>query len=163
MPHSADYALQIAMRMEQLGITFYKAMAVGAGNAQIAAVATMLAEQEKHHLWTFEKMYHSLPREQCGPKLTEDQITATAGKFYKLILPTADEVRQVALSGDTAKALRMAMQMEADSVAFYSNMTPADHSDIPVLKAIIEGEKKHLGILRGYLDRLGKPAPKAVR
>jgi len=162
MSHSADYALQIAMRMERLGITFYESMAAGAGNAPIAAAATMLAEQEKHHLWTFEKMYHSLPLEQCGPKLTEDQITATAGKFYKLILPTADEVRQVALNGDTAKALKMAIQMESDSVAFYSAMTPAVPSDVPVLKAIIEEEKKHLGVLRGYLDRLGKPAPKAA-
>ncbi|MGD0785739.1 MAG: ferritin family protein [Sedimentisphaerales bacterium] len=163
MPHSADYALQIAMRMERLGLTFYESMAAGAGNAPIAAVAIMLAEQEKHHLWTFEKMYHSLPLEQCGPKLTEDQITAAAGKFYKLILPTADEVRQVALSGDTAKALQMAMQMEADSVAFYSNMTPAVKSDIAVLQAIIEEEKKHLGVLHGYLDHLGKPVPKAAR
>jgi hypothetical protein len=40
-------------------------------------------------------------------------------------------------------------------------MTPAVHSDAVVLQSIIEEEKKHLGVLRGYLDRLDKPAPKA--
>jgi rubrerythrin len=157
MAHSADYTLQIAMQMERLGQTFYESMAAGSGSPQITAVATMLAEQEKKHLWTFERMYHSIPLEQCGPKLTEDQISTTAGKYFKLILPTADEVRKVALSGDTASALQMAIQMETDSIAFYSSLTPAVTSDVAVLKAIIDEEKKHMTILRGYLDRLGSP------
>ena len=150
MSHSADYALQVAIHMERLGITFYQSLAAGCGDARIAALAAKLAEDEKKHLWIFERMFHSLPIEQCGPKQTEDQIAATAGKFYKLILPTAAEVKEVALSGDVTKALKMAMQMESDAVAYYSSMNPAVGSDSAVLKTIIQVEKNHLSALSEY-------------
>jgi rubrerythrin len=154
MSHSADYAMQIAMQMERLGNTFYNSLAKGCGDAKITAFAAKLAEDEKNHLWKFEKMYHSLPIENCGPKLTEDQIAAPAGKFYKLILPGAGQVRQVALSGDIVKALAMAMQMEADAIAYYSSMTTASSEDVTVLKAIINEEKGHLAMLRDWRERL---------
>ncbi|MDD5011753.1 MAG: ferritin family protein [Phycisphaerae bacterium] len=154
MPHSADYALQIAMQLERLGQMFYHSLAQSCGDEKLADFANSLAEEEKKHLWTFEKMYHSLPIESCGQKLTQDQIAATAGKFYKLILPGAEEVRQVASSGDTAKTLAMAIQMEADSIAYYSDMTPVLKEDVIVLKAIIAEEKRHLAKLRTWRDNL---------
>jgi rubrerythrin len=154
MPHSADYALQIAMQLERLGQMFYHSLAQSCGDEKLAAFANSLAEEEKKHLWTFEKMYHSLPIESCAPKLTEGQIASTAGKFYKLILPGSAEVRQVALSGDIVKALAMAIQMEADSIDYYSSMTPVLKEDIIVLKAIIAEEKKHLAKLRNWRQNL---------
>ena len=154
MSHPADYVLQIAMQMERLGNIFYNSLAKGCGDEKMAALAVKLAEDERGHLWKFEKMYHSIPIESCGPKLTEDQIAASAGKFYKLILPSADEVRKVALSGDMVKVLTMAMQMEADAIAYYESMTPVSSEDVSVLKAIISEEKKHLAMLRDWRKRL---------
>ncbi len=154
MPHSADYALQIAMQLERLGQMFYHSLAQSCGDEKLAAFAEGLAEEEKKHLWTFEKMYHSLPMESCGPKLTQDQIAATAGKFYKLIMPGKAELQQIALSGDIVKALAMAIQMEADTIAYYSSMTPVFKEDTAVLKAIIAEEKRHLAKLRSWRENL---------
>jgi len=154
MSYSADNALQIAMQMERLGQTFYHSLAQGSGDAKMTAFAAKLAEDEKGHLWKFEKMYHSLPIEKCGPKMSDDQIIAAAGKYYKLILPDADEVRKIASSGDMVKALAMAMQMEADAIAYYESMTPVSSEDAAVLKAIVNEEKRHLAMLRDWRERL---------
>jgi len=155
MPYSADYALQVAIRLEQLGGTFYQSLAAGCGRAEIAAIAARLAGDEQRHLQAFERMRNLLPQDHRGPKLTEEQLDATAGKFYKLILPNAGRVRQVALSGDMPKILDMAMQMEIDSVAYYSSLPSVGGIDAAVLKAIIQEEKNHLAALRDYRQRLG--------
>lgn len=150
MSYSADTALQIAMQMEKLGKIFYQALADSSQNAEIAAIAAKLAADERKHLWTLQRMYYSLPIDQCGAKLTEEQLEAAAGKYYSLILPTADEVRQVAQEGDMAKILAMAIQMEADSIAYYSSMAGTVGSDAAVLKSIVQEEKKHLERLSEY-------------
>lgn len=156
MQYSADYALQVAMQMERLGRTFYESLAAGCGNVQIAAMAAGLAKAEIRHLQTFERMRNTLPAEQQNPRLTEEQITATAGKFYKLILPDAAEVRQVAIGGDMIKVLDMAIQMEIDSAAYYTNLISAGGIDTAVLKAVIQEEKNHLVTLRQQRQNLGK-------
>ncbi|MGA2916208.1 MAG: ferritin family protein [Sedimentisphaerales bacterium] len=150
MKNSSDYALQVAMLMEQRGLTFYQSLAEGSDNPEVSALAARLAAEELRHLQTFENMRNALPADQRGPKMTEEQITAAAGNFYKLILPTADKVREVAIGGDTAKILTMAIQMEMDAVAYYGNMTADFRSDADVIKAVIEEEKKHLNLLRDY-------------
>jgi len=149
MTQSAEYTLQIAMQLERLGQTFYQSLAAGCGNAEISALAAKLADDEKKHLWSFQRMYQAIPIDRCGPKLTEDQLTAAAGKFYKLILPSAEEVRKVAIDGDITKVLAMAMQMESDSIAFYLGMT-ASPGESAVIKNIVEEEKKHLRMLQEY-------------
>jgi len=153
-PYSADYALQVAVQMERLGHTFYQSLAAGCGNAQVAAIATNLAAAEQRHLQTFERMRSSLPADQRAPKLTDQQLASTAGRFHKLILPTADKVRQVATSGDMFKALEMAMQMELDSIAYYSSLISTVGGDAAVLKAVIEEENSHLDLLRDYRKQL---------
>jgi rubrerythrin len=154
MSYSADNALQIAMQMERLGLTFYNSLAARCSDTQIVALAVKLADDEKKHLWKFERMYHSIPLERCGPKLTEDQLAADAGKFYKLILPTADEVSSVATSGDMVKVLAMAMQLEADAIAYYLSMTPASKEETAIIRGIAEEEKKHLALLREQRNHL---------
>jgi len=154
MSYSADVALQIAMQMERLGQTFYESLATNCGNTDIAVLAAKLADDEKKHLWKFEKMYHSIPLERCGPKMTQEQISNTAGKFYKLILPNIDEVRRVAAGGDMLKVLALAIQMESDSIAYYSSMTPVVRPDAAYLLAIVEEEKKHLAALRELRNHL---------
>ncbi|MFA5293627.1 MAG: ferritin family protein [Phycisphaerae bacterium] len=154
MSYLADYALQVAMQMEQLGQTFYKSLSAGCGNAKIAALAGLLAREEENHFLTFEKMRNAIPAEERGPKMTEDQITAAAGKFYKLILPSPADVRKVADSGNVANALDMAMQMESDSIAYYSSLLSVVGRDGAILKAVIKEEEKHLAILHDYRKRI---------
>lgn len=153
MTFSADNALQIAMQMERLGQILYESLAARSNNEQIKTFASKLAEEEKKHLWTFQRMYHSIPIDQCGPKMTEDQLIAAAGKFYKLILPTTGEIHKLAKSADIPNVLATAMQMESDSIAFYLTMT-ASAGGASIIREIIEEEKKHLAKLRDYSNQL---------
>jgi rubrerythrin len=49
----------------------------------------------------------------------------------------------------------MAMQMEVDSAAYYSSLTPIGGIDAAVLKTIIQEERNHLTTLRNWRQRLG--------
>jgi len=150
----ADYALQVAIQMENLGHTFYESLAAGRGDWKISLVAVKLAEDELEHLRIFENMRNALPADQRGPKMTNDQITAAAGKFYKLILPTASEVRRVALGSDRKEVLQMAIKMETDSIAYYKNLLSAVGKEAAILKKVIDEEKKHILTLRAYLKQI---------
>lgn len=150
MTYSADNALQIAMHLEHLGQIIYDSLAQRTSNTQIADLAASLSEEEKKHLWTFQKMYHSLEISKCGPKMSEELLIETAGKFYKLILPSFDEIRKIALSEEPPKLIALAMQMESDSIAFYLTMTAAP-GDVSLIRDIVDEEKKHLASLRKLL------------
>jgi rubrerythrin len=151
----ADYALQVAIQMEQLGHTFYESLAASRGDWKISLIAVKLAEDEFEHLRTFENMRNALPDDQRGPKMTDDQIAAAADKFHKLILPTPDEVRRVALSSDRKEVLQMAIKMETDSIAYYKNLLSAVGKEAAILKKVIDEEKKHINTLRDYLKKIG--------
>jgi len=150
----ADYAIQVAIQMENLGHTFYKSLAAGSGDTKVAVVAARLAADELKHLQTFENIRNSLPAGERGPKLTEEQVIAAAGKFHKLILPTAHEVQSVALSGNMKEVLQMAIKMEVDSIAYYSNLLSAVGKDASILKKVIDEEKKHIVTLKDYIKQI---------
>ena len=150
----ADYALQVAMQMEQLGHTFYESLSAGHGDWKISLIADKLANDELEHLRIFENMRNALPDDQRGPKMSDDQITAAAGKFHKLILPTASQVRRVALSSDRKEVLQMAIKMEADSIAYYKNLLSAVGKEAAILKNVIKEEEKHISTLRDHLKQI---------
>ncbi len=150
----ADYAIQVAIQMENLGHTFYESLAAGAGDWNISLVAGKLAEDELKHLQIFENMRNSLPAGERGPDLSEEQAIAAANKFHKLILPTAHEVQTVVLSGNRKEVLQMAMKMEVDSIAYYKSLLSAVGKDVSILKTVIDEEKKHIVTLKDYIKQI---------
>jgi rubrerythrin len=149
MAHTADHALQIAVEMERLGQTFYKSLAEGCGDAAIAALALDLARAEKQHVVVFTRMIEALPPGLRGPKLTEQELLATAKELRVDIMPGAAAVRDAVLTADLGKVLDMAIDMESKAVDYYTGKSfSAEGVDSGALSRIANEEKKHLSVLR---------------
>lgn len=159
-----DHALQIAIQMEQLGLAFYEALAAGCGQPEIARLAGALAKAELTHVQTFKQMLSHLPADQRGQKLTEEQLVSAVKEWRDAILPTATEVRRVVLHGDIIEVLDMAIEMEANAIAFYSDLaSSAIDKDAAVLTSMAAEERKHLSLLQEQRSRYLSSSPKPAR
>lgn len=149
MKHAADYTLQVAAELERLGRTFYDSLALGCGNARIAALAASLAKAEEEHVATFVRMRQALPRELRGPNLSPKELAEAVGELRARVMPNGRTVREAVLSTDLGKTLEMAIDMEAGVVAFYSELA-ADFAqqDAEILTEIVNEEREHLAMLR---------------
>ena len=164
MSLSADHALQIAVQMEQLGYTFYEALAAGCGQAEISRLADSLAKAELTHLQTFKQMLSGLPAEQRGRKLTEEQLVSAVKEWRNAILPTASEVRQVVLRGDIVEVLDMAIAMETNAIAFYLELASSViGKDATVVTSLAAEERQHLSMLQDQRRRYLSSSPKPAR
>jgi rubrerythrin len=155
MKYAADRALQVAVEMERFGQTFYESLAVGCGNAEIAALAATLAKSEENHAALFKRMRESLPPVHRGPQLTEKEMFEAAKELRNKIMPDAGSVREVVQATDPRKALDMAIKMEANAVAYYSGLASGIAGlDAAVLTKFVNEEKGHLRTLQERYERL---------
>jgi rubrerythrin len=149
LKHSADYTLQVAIELERRGQTFYESLSLACGKSEIAAFASSIAKAEEEHIATFRRMRDALPKELCGPILTDEELLAATNELRIKIIPNAKTVREVVLASDLRKALDMAIEMEDQAVAFYSEL--ASHIanlDAAVLRGVVNEEMEHLRMLR---------------
>jgi rubrerythrin len=124
-------------------------LSLGCGNAEIAALATSMAKAEKEHVEAFERMRNALPPRQRGPKLNGKELFAATDGMRKIIMPGAKTVHKAVLTSDLFKALDMAIEMETEAVAFYSDLaSDITGLDKAVLAGIVDEEKEHLSMLR---------------
>jgi rubrerythrin len=151
MKFTADHALQIAIEMEQLGRTFYEALADGCGDSRIETFARKLAEEEGTHIRVFEQMRDGLPPGLRGPRTSEKELFLAAKELSNKILPNPEKVRETVLSSDLGKALGMAIEMEKEAVSYYlSLVSDAPDLDVAVLTNVANEEKKHLRALNKH-------------
>jgi len=149
---SGDKALRLAMQMEEIGRIFYEAFAEGCGKADMADLARRLAGQEQDHYRTFRRMREALagggrPAPGGAEAAAEEEL------LRKHVVPEPAEVRRVALAGNAADALDLAVRMEEDSVRFYSALrADAAPADAEAIDRIIDAEKGHLAALRRLRD-----------
>lgn len=146
----ADQALLVAIEMERLGTTLYESLA-SCTEPDTAKIARLLANEERRHAASFQRLRDQLPGEKRGPDLSESELSASARKLRNILLPTTDKVRQVALNGSFLEALDMAIEMEHQAVDFYSNvLAKADGDYASVVAEIVSEETRH----RGTLEKL---------
>jgi len=158
MKQAADRALQVAMEMERLGVTFYESLAAGCGNTRIAALATELAKSERGHLATFKRMLSGLPAADRGPLLTEKELYEAAVELRTQIMPGTAAVRDAVLASDLGKVMQMAIKMETDGVQYYTDLvsTLTSQEDSAIVTRIVDEEKNHLDALRKHCGAEGE-------
>jgi rubrerythrin len=146
---TADTILQVAIELERRGRTFYDSLAAGCGDKKIGTLAISLAKEEGEHILAFKQMLNSLPQEMHGAVLTGRELIEATDKLRRIIMPDAKTVRAAVLSSDLGKSLDMAIDMEKESIAFYSEVAPTVlELDATVFQAIVAEEKRHLDKLQ---------------
>ncbi len=147
---SSDEVFQMAAQLEASGQDFYQILAEECPDVRIASLARHLAQQEAEHLATFKEMRKAVASRPASRPLTWDELGFAQMMIEDRVAPTADDARRMAAEGGFEEILDLAVQMEKDSVLFYTEVLQAmDPSDATAICKIIDEEKRHLAELLG--------------
>ncbi len=141
---SADEVYQIAMEMEQTGQVFYEALAAGSARSDVAALCRRLAAQEVEHYNRFSRLRAALAARPASHALDEEEMDFAQALVTDRMIPNPQEARRIAAEGSVGAALDMAINLEKDSVLFYSEILQAvDPQDATAIREIVQQEKLH--------------------
>jgi len=155
---AASDIVQVAIRIEENGIIFYKFAEQIAKQEEAKKLFAYLADAEAGHKRTFEKFFAAVdkytPAEQYA-----GEYSAYLRNYVDNNLIFTKEVmdRQLAGVKDTVAAFDFAMQRELDSILYYhevKNLVPAAQHD--AIEKIIEEERKHYALLCDMKKRFTK-------
>ena len=153
---NADEIFEIAEQIERNGAEFYKKAADLAPDDAARDLFLELTAMEERHEKTFAKMRAELPREDWTATVDPEgeaslYLRAVAdGHIFDLKKSPSDALKGNETPGDI---LRMAIDIEKDSVAFYVAMegiVPAGLGEDKISKIIIE-EIGHVRLLSSEL------------
>jgi rubrerythrin len=149
---SVDEVLELAIRLENNGESYYRHFRNSTGDPEIKRTLAWLADQELQHAEFFSRLkqrdlehrddYHETPEGE----LLQDYL----GK-HALSL---DDVDQSQLT-DTQQVLRVALEFEQDTILFYDMIRGfvTDQRALAQLEAIIQEEQRHIEILQTLITQ----------
>lgn len=144
-PTTATDVIQAAIAMEQTGMDFYQALSKVSDDQKVRNFCARLAAQEANHRRRFEMMLHrNCPT--CRPD--PQAMTDLAAKAKQYIQPDPVAVKEVAIGGNLADALNMAMQMEQHAIDFYRQIADTLKELAQEIQPIVDEETRHLQMLR---------------
>lgn len=155
---AASDIVQVAIRIEENGIIFYKFAEQLARQEESKKLFAFLADAEAGHKRTFEKFFAAvdkfIPAEQYA-----GEYSAYLRNYVDNNIIFTKEVMDKQLAGvkDTVAAFDFAMQRELDSILYYheiKNLVPATQHD--AIEKIIEEERKHYALLCDMKKRFTK-------
>ena len=147
----------MAVKDEETGIAYYKALSEATNDDDLKDICMALALQEEIHAGHFRKMLDEIGMEK--PK--KEDYDGQYEKYLNYLLtsrafPTPEEAAKRAgeLANDKA-GIKIAMEMEKDALIFYDEirkLIPDTH--INYVEAIIDEERKHLQDLDAILKAM---------
>ena len=149
-----DDVLEVAVRIERGGVSFYNRMGDGLKSPQARDVFSFLAAEEEKHAGTFGKML-----EKTAEYTPRYDYPGEYGKFLDLMAESMvrkieNQVKKTGIQSD-AEAIEAGIEFEKETILFYGELM--ENPDLPekdILKNIIAEEKLHwrkLEALRGNL------------
>ena len=157
---NADEVLEMAIRIEQNGATFYRKAAGLQSDEENRNFLQGLAAMEDRHREIFTEMRKTLRQEDTGGKVFDPH-----GELALYLASMADTIggegrpsAADALTGNETleDIIKTALGLEKDSILFYlgvKNMVPPKYGRDKV-EEIIEEERRHVAQLTGVLNRV---------
>lgn len=150
-------ALEVAERMEQNAARFYRRAAGMYQDPKISKLFSDLAQWEKRHVEVFAEMKKRLSEQVwgLGQYGAERPNGSNPQKSTPVFADRVDPAQE--LTGREAKAdvLRMALQKENESIAFYAGLKGSvpNAEDIRAIQDILDEEERHVRILTQSLEQ----------
>lgn len=143
-------ALELAMKMEQDGETFYLDLAEKASNPGFKEIFNQLAQDERKHFQVFQTM-----QQQQG-EFTDTPILKQAGNIFKQMI-AEDKLDDL----DTTQLVlyQKAMELERKSQTFYLEKAAetTDGHQKNVFQKIAAEEQKHYFLLHNIYELVLRP------
>ena len=152
-------ALEIAIRIENRGQSFYSQATALATTADTKAMLEELAIQEGQHATTFREIYNELSgrkREFDDLYLYEPEVVAYLRAMAESsIFPSDDRLKEIMENVvDIQEVLKIGVQAEKDSILFYTEMIInakfVEAKD--AFRKLLKEEKQHLIELQNKLN-----------
>ncbi len=142
--YSVDEVFQIAIQIEQAGQIFYETVARASISPVVAQMCRHLAGQENVHIQQFSAMRDAAVEKSEKRRMPMEKMEFVQAMTQDEVLPMAQEAKRVASECGLDEVLEMAIRMENDAVAFYTELLEAvDEQDAAGVRAIIDQEKAH--------------------
>ena len=146
---TANDIVEVAVRIEENGITFYGFAEKMAQAADVKKLFAGLAAAEAAHKRIFEKLLSQIETYTPPERYAREYAEYLRNYVDNNIIFTKEVMdKQLSAVTDTPSALDFAMQRELDSILYYheiKNLVPqAQHETI---EKIIEEERKHYAML----------------
>lgn len=146
-------AVRIAQNMETYGRAFYERFAAKTKSPRVRDLFLQLAEDEKKHLATFQKLEEALRARGTGASGSADdpELSAYIERLLKtqVFSDSGDVARRADQAKDDGEALAVGMKAERDSIVFYQEMM--DFVDSKEAREafgwILKEERRHLSLL----------------
>jgi rubrerythrin len=158
MPFNADEVFEVAEQIERNGAKFYRTAAKKFPD--VSKMLLELAAMEDEHEKTFKAMRKELSgTEEVPPVFDPDgeaQMYLRVMADEHVFNTKTDPAKQLAGVGTTMDVLKMAVDMEKDSIVFYTGLresTPRKAGKDKV-EAIIKEEFGHIAVLKQKMDAL---------
>lgn len=138
--------LRLAVEMEEKGRAFYLALAGRAEDPEVRRTLEEMAAEEEDHAAVFARRLSG--REVDLPEETHGYLEALLADLAR---------RAPAELRDPGQGLALAVEMEKDSILFYTELAAAveDEEARRILHEILRAEKLHLVEVRERLDEEG--------
>jgi rubrerythrin len=146
---AASDIVEVAIRIEENGINFYKFAEQIAKQEEAKNLFAHLAQAEVAHKKTFEGIFAKMEKYD-PPEQYAGEYSAYLRNYVDNNLIFTKEImdQQLANVKDTVAAFDFAMQRELDSILYYheiKNLVPAAQHE--AIEKIIEEERKHYAAL----------------
>jgi rubrerythrin len=150
--------LEIAEKMEQNAARFYRRAAGMYDDAKISKLFSELAQWEKRHAEVFAEMKERLSQQSWGlGQYGSERPDAARPPTPTAVFPDRADLSGELTGGETkADVLRMAIQKEEDSIAYYTSLKEfvLGDEDVQAVKDILGEEERHVRILTQSLEQI---------
>ncbi|MDI6863634.1 MAG: ferritin family protein [Pseudothermotoga sp.] len=142
--------LSIALNIESEGYAFYSNLASMQADGASKQLFQNLARQEREHQEIFKKLIVDTSHLDFSKDNWVSEEVAGYLKSYAnmSIFPTMTKMKQM----NSTEALKLAVEVEKDSIIFYSELLPYAGNEKETIKKIISEEKRHLMDLLALLS-----------
>jgi rubrerythrin len=156
-------AVEVAMRMEEEGIRFYRLAEDQTRDPEMKKTFAFLREKEHQHIETFRRLYGDLVAREGDPDAELWLLDAEVSSYFRAyvdstVFPTkgSAEVAIVGLHG-VNEILRFALRLEKDTILFYHELLA--HAPWPEARELVEKviaeERRHVVFIHEKLASLG--------
>ena len=150
---TADEIIEIAMRLEERGETFYNAAAGKAASANVKALFKDLAIQEQHHRHAFQQMGRGVVELVLTDELWDHfQAYTNALLQQSFFAKPEGALSQSVEAMDEREALQAALSFEKETLLFFHELREVvKGTGRQVVERIVQEEKQHIRRLSGML------------
>ncbi len=147
---SGKELIEIALRVEENGWSFYHEAEKGAENEETKSLFNYLAGQELKHIEDFKRLYKLVKEERTRESvdLTYDEEIALYLKALadsKVFTDPGEGFRRARALKDDREAIEVAIGFEKDSLLFYHEMSKIiREEDKKIVESLIAQEREHL-------------------